>query len=205
MKVIETERLILRTWQDSDFRRFTLMNQDPLVMEFFPKTLSQEESADSYRRITDFIQQKGFGLFAAEEKGSEEYMGFIGFNQPTFSSYFTPCIEIGWRLDRRFWNRGFATEGAKACLAYGFSSLDFKEVVSFTSTINKKSINVMKKIGMAFDGEFEHPNVEEGHPLRKHILYRISRPEMVEDRGLRSSRQMNLPDASVEVSLYQKP
>ena len=190
MKVIETERLILRTWRDSDFRPFSLMNQDPLVMEFFPKTLSQEESADSYRRITDFIQQKGFGLFAAEEKGSEEYMGFIGFNQPTFSSYFTPCIEIGWRLDRRFWNRGFATEGAKACLTYGFSSLDFKEVVSFTSTINTKSINVMKKIGMTFDGEFEHPNVEHGHPLRKHVLYKLSRPEMVEDLALRNSRQI---------------
>ena len=190
MKVIETERLILRTWRDSDFRPFSLMNQDPLVMEFFPKTLSQEESADSYRRITDFIQQKGFGLFAAEEKGSEEYMGFIGFNQPTFSSYFTPCIEIGWRLDRRFWNRGLATEGAKACLAYGFSSLDFKEVVSFTSTINRKSINVMTKIGMAFDGEFEHPNVEEGHPLRIHVLYKISRQKKVGDLPLRSSRQI---------------
>ena len=176
LKVIETERLILRTWRDSDLRPFSLMNQDPLVMEFFPKTLSQEESADSYKRITGFIEQKGFGLFAAEEKGSEEYIGFIGFNQPTFSSYFTTCIEIGWRLDRRFWNRGFATEGAKACLTYGFSSLDFKEVVSFTSTINTKSINVMKKIGMTFDGEFEHPNVEEGHSLRKHVLYKISRP-----------------------------
>jgi len=166
------------------------MNQDPLVMKFFPKTLSQEESADSYKRITDFIQQKGFGLFAAEEKGSEEYIGFIGFNQPTFSSYFTPCIEIGWRLDRRFWNRRFATEGAKACLAYEFSALDFKEVVSFTSTINIKSINVMKKIGMAFDEEFEHPNVEEGHPLRRHVLYKISKAKMVGDLTLRSLSQI---------------
>ncbi len=159
-------------------------------MEFFPKTLSQEESADSYKRITGFMEERGFGLFAVEEKESEEYIGFIGFNRPTFSSYFTPCIEIGWRLDRRFWNRGLATEGAKACLACGFSSLNFKEVVSFTSTINTKSINVMKKIGMTFDGEFEHPNVEEGHPLRKHVLYKISRPKMIGDLALRSSRQI---------------
>ncbi len=147
-------------------------------MEYFPKTLSKEETTDSYKKITAFIDQKGFGLFAAEEKESGEYLGFIGFNRPTFSSYFTPCIEIGWRLDRRFWNRGFATEGAKACLKYGFSSLGFTEIVSFTSTMNTKSINVMKKIGMVFDSEFEHPNVEHGHPLRRHVLYKISRASL---------------------------
>ncbi len=145
-------------------------------MEFFPETLSPEESADSYKRINAFMEQKGFGLFAAEEKDTQEYIGFIGFSRPTFSSYFTPCIEIGWRLHRRFWNRGFATEGAKACLEYGFSILDFNEIVSFTSLLNTKSINVMKKIGMTFDGEFEHPNVEWGHRLRKHVLYKISKP-----------------------------
>ncbi len=145
-------------------------------MEFFPETLSPEESADSYKRINAFMEQKGFGLFAAEEKETQEYIGFIGFNQPAFSSDFTPCIEIGWRLHRRFWNRGFATEGAKACLEYGFSILDFNEIVSFTSLLNTKSINVMKKIGMTFHGEFEHPNVEWGHRLRKHLLYKISKP-----------------------------
>ena len=152
------------------------MNHDPLVMEFFPKTLSIEESADSYRKITAFIEQKGFGLFAVEERETQEYIGFIGFNQPAFSSYFTPCVEIAWRLDQRFWNRGFATEGAKACLEYGFSSLDFNEIVSFASLLNTKSIHIMKKIGMTFDGGFEHPNVEWGHPLRKHVLYKISKP-----------------------------
>lgn len=143
-------------------------------MEFFPKTLSQQESDDSYRRITAFIEQNGFGLFAAEEKESNKFIGFIGFNRPAFTSYFTPCIEIGWRLDRRFWNRGLATEGARACLEYGFSSLDFKEIVSFTSKVNIRSINVMRKIGMSFEGEFEHPNVEAGHSLRTHVLYKIS-------------------------------
>lgn len=143
-------------------------------MEFFPNTLSQEETASLYKRITTYIEQKGFGLFAAEEKQTHNFIGFIGFNEPTFSSYFTPCIEIGWRLDKHFWNRGYATEGAKACLKYGFSILDFKEVVSFTSTINTKSINVMKRIGIVYHGEFEHPNVAEGSPLRKHVLYKFS-------------------------------
>jgi [ribosomal protein S5]-alanine N-acetyltransferase len=175
LNVLETERLLLRTWRESDLLPFSAMNEDPLVMEFFPKTLSHEESTESYKRITAFIEQTGFGLFAAEDKASRGFIGFIGFNRPSFTSSFTPCIEIGWRLDRRFWNRGLATEGAKACLEYGFSSLDLNEVVSFTSKLNTKSINVMRKIGMTFEGEFEHPNLEEGHSLRTHVLYTISR------------------------------
>ena len=149
------------------------MNEDPLVMEFFPRTLSPAESTDAYRRISAFIAGNKFGLFAAEEKASHKFIGFIGFNRPSFTSYFTPCIEIGWRLDRHFWNCGYATEGAKACLKYGFVSLGFNEVVSFTSVLNTKSINVMKKIGMTFEGKFEHPNLEEGHRLRTHVLYKI--------------------------------
>jgi len=165
---------MLRTWRNSDLVAFAAMNADPLVMEFFPKTLSHGESAESYKRITTFIKENGFGFFAAEEKKSKAFAGFIGFSRPAFTSYFTPCIEIGWRLDRRFWSRGLATEGANACLKYGFSSLGIKEVVSFTSKLNTKSINVMRKIGMKFEGEFEHPNLEEGHILRTHVLYKIS-------------------------------
>jgi ribosomal-protein-alanine N-acetyltransferase len=150
------------------------MNQDPEVMEFFPKILSPEESANLYNKITLFLEQKGFGLFAVESKQTHQFAGFIGFNQPTFTSYFTPCIEIGWRLGRQFWNQGFATEGASACLKYGFITLGFKDIYSWTSKINTKSIRVMEKIGLTYDGEFEHPNVTVGHPLRPHVLYKIS-------------------------------
>ncbi|MFZ1979195.1 MAG: GNAT family N-acetyltransferase [Bacteroidota bacterium] len=179
MNLIETERLVLRTWQESDIIPFAEMNRDPEVMEFFPKILSQEETEAFYKRITADLEQNGFGLFAVETKQDQIFIGFIGFARPSFSSYFTPCIEIGWRMDKRFWNMGFATEGAKACLEYGFSKLNFKEIVSFTAKINKRSINVMKRIGMAYAGDFEHPNVAEGHPLRRHVLYKISREDIL--------------------------
>jgi ribosomal-protein-alanine N-acetyltransferase len=151
-------------------------------MEFFPHTLTKDESHKLYQKITAFIAENGFGLFAAEEKASAQFIGFIGLNRPSFSSYFTPCVEIGWRLDRRYWNRGLATEGARTCLAYGFSVLGLKEIVSFTSMANRRSIQVMEKIGMTFDSEFDHPNVESGHPLKRHVLYTITRHQFVEPR-----------------------
>jgi RimJ/RimL family protein N-acetyltransferase len=172
VNVIETDRLVLRTWKESDLLSFSLMNQDPMVMEFFPKTLSPGESAGVYHRITAFMEKHGFGLFAAEVKQTQQFIGFIGLSQPTFTSHFTPCIEIGWRLDRQFWNQGLATEGAKACLHYGFTFLHLKEIFSWTAKINVKSIHIMEKIGMRYEGDFEHPNVEEGHRLRTHVLYK---------------------------------
>ncbi|MGA7161374.1 MAG: GNAT family N-acetyltransferase [Bacteroidota bacterium] len=175
MKILETERLVLRTWKESDILPFSIMNGDSQVMKFFPNILSHDETFALYERITTDIDRRGFGLFAVEAKQTENFMGFIGFDEPRFSAYFTPCVEIGWRLDKRFWDQGYATEGAKACLEYGFSNLGFKEVVSFTSKLNTKSIAVMKKIGMVYESDFEHPKVVEGHPLRKHVLYRISR------------------------------
>ena len=175
VNAIETDRWILRTWKDTDLLPFSMMNQDPQVMEFFPAPLSDSETAALMQTIVSFMDQRGFGLFAAETKDTHEFMGFIGFNEPSFSSYFTPCIEIGWRPRSRFWSQGFATEGAKACLTHGFSNLGFDEVVAFTTKMNEKSIHVMKKLGMTYDGEFEHPNLEAGHRLRTHVLYRISR------------------------------
>ena len=175
LNILETERLILRTWNESDILPFSIMNGDNQVMEFFPNILSKEETFALYERITTDIERRGFGLFAVEAKQTQDFMGFIGFDEPRFSSYFTPCVEIGWRLDKRFWDQGYATEGAKACLEYGFSTLGFKEVVSFTSKLNTKSIAVMKNIGMTYESDFEHPKVVEGHPLRTHVLYRISR------------------------------
>jgi RimJ/RimL family protein N-acetyltransferase len=174
VNVLQTERLLLRTWKESDLLPFFKMNSDPVVMEFFPNALTEDETQKLYEKITEFMAQNGFGLYATEEKASNQFIGFIGLNRPSFSSYFTPCVEIGWRLDRRYWNRGFATEGSRACLAHGFSALGLKEIVSFTSPLNKRSIHVMEKIGMSFDSEFDHPNVEHGHPLKRHLLYKIS-------------------------------
>ena len=176
MNIVETARLFLRTWKESDLQPFVRMNQDPQVMEFFPTVLSPEDSEGLYKRISTFMEEKGWGLFAVESRQTHEFLGFIGLSVPGFTAHFTPCVEIGWRLDRRFWKQGYATEGARACLDYGFSLLKLNEIVSFTSKLNTRSIAVMERIGMRYQGDFEHPNVVQGHPLKTHVLYALSRP-----------------------------
>ncbi len=151
------------------------MNEDKEVMAYFPKTLTANESNAFIHRIEAHFEAHGYGLWAVEIKETGAFIGYIGFYQATFESAFTPCIEIGWRLSRESWNKGYATEGAKACLDYGFIQLAFDEVYSFTAIINKKSINVMEKIGLIEEGNFDHPSVEAGHILEPHVLYKIAK------------------------------
>ncbi len=176
MIYFETERLILRDWQESDFAPFRAMNMDPNVMEFFPNTLSNSETDAFAGRIKSEFEKCNYGLFAVEEKESREFLGFIGFHWAAFDSDFTPCIEIGWRLKFDAWGKGFATEGAAACLKYGFDTLGFDKVYSFTSKLNIRSESVMKKIGMKKIAEFDHPNIDEGSELKTHVFYMISQP-----------------------------
>ncbi|MBL8211423.1 MAG: GNAT family N-acetyltransferase [Bryobacterales bacterium] len=106
-------------------------------------------------------------------------IGFIGLGVPSFEAHFTPCIEIGWRLAARYWNRGLATEGAAAMLRHGREELGLTDLVSFTAMPNLPSRRVMEKIGLVHDavGDFDHPRVPEGHWLRRHVLYRTRRWE----------------------------
>lgn len=173
MIYIETSRLRLRDWKEADFEAFSQMNADEEVMKFFPKTLSKEESDAFAKAIIAEIKEYGFGLYAVEVKETNEFIGFIGFHRATFESDFTPCIEIGWRLKKEAWGKGYATEGAKACLKHGFEELDFDEIFSFTADINEPSKHVMKKIGLQFVKEFDHPRVDKDSPLLKHVLYHI--------------------------------
>jgi ribosomal-protein-alanine N-acetyltransferase len=175
MIYFESERLLFRDWKPEDLPVFREMNEDPDVMRFFPKPLSWEETDAFYQRILTEFQAEGYSLFAVEMKRTKEFIGFIGFHKATFPAPFTPCTEIGWRLKASAWGQGFATEGASACLNYGFHELRLQEVVSFTAKINTPSENVMKKIGMLKSGEFDHPNVPVNSPLRRHVLYRISK------------------------------
>ena len=170
---IETERLILRQWQPSDTVTYGAMNTDQYVMEFFPSILTAEESISHINRMSIHLEERGYGLFAIERKDNHAFIGFTGLWHPTFEASFTPCTEIGWRISKENWNQGFATEAAKACLVFGFEQLSLKEIYSFTSIHNKRSELVMKKIGMQKTGEFDHPNLEKGHFLQKHILYKI--------------------------------
>ncbi len=172
---IETERLYLRQWQPSDTETYVAMNADKEVMEFFPSTLTAEESITHINRMTNHIAEHGYGLFAMERKDNNAFIGFTGLWHPKFEAFFTPCSEIGWRIKKENWNQGFATEAAKACLSFGFEQLKLKEIFSFTSIHNKRSEQVMKKTGMQKIGEFDHPSLSNGHYLQKHILYKTKK------------------------------
>lgn len=172
---IETSRLRFRVWKEEDRIPFAKMNASDKVMEYFPSRLNTEQSDEMIIRIMNHFKDYGYGLWAVELKETQEFIGFIGFAHPTFESLFTPCVEIGWRIDENYWNKGYATEGAKACLEYGFKTLGMTEIYSFTSQINTRSSRVMRKIGLEEKGTFNHPNIEEGNPLRLHVLYKIDR------------------------------
>ena len=174
---LETERLILRTWRDTDREPFARMNADPVVMEFFPACLSREESDEGVDRVEKHFRERGFGLFAAELRAEHAFIGFIGLNVPRFVAHFTPCVEIGWRLAAAYWGQGLATEGARAVLRHGFDTLALDEIVAFTIPANLRSRRVMEKLGMTHDpaDDFDHPGLEPGHPMRRHVLYRLKR------------------------------
>ena len=176
MDSIETPRLFLRQWTPEDREPFYRINSDPRVMEHFPGTLSRSESEQLIVGIESHFARHGFGLFAAELRETRQFIGFIGISIPAFDAPFMPAVEIGWRLDPAFWNRGLATEGARAVLRYAFDVLELKEVVSFTVPDNFASRRVMEKLGMTRDSahDFDHPRVPVGHRLRRHVLYRLS-------------------------------
>ena len=179
MATLETERLLLRRWHAGDRRPFALINQDPVVMEYFPAVLLRAESDAVVDRIEAHFRRHGFGLWAAELRESEEFIGFIGLAVPRFEAAFTPCGEIGWRLARRHWGKGLATEGARAAMRYGFEHLRLPSLVSFTVPANERSRHVMEKLGMTHEAadDFDHPRLPAGHCLRRHVLYRLSRTE----------------------------
>ena len=176
--MLETERLRLRAWEPGDREGFAQINADPGVMEFFPKCLTREESDAMVDRIESHFRAKGFGLYAAELRNDARFIGYVGLHTPTFEAHFMPCVEIGWRLASDVWGKGLATEGALAVVQHAFENLGLDQVVSFTASANRRSIRVMEKIGMTRDagGDFEHPNLPVGHPLRHHVLYRLRKP-----------------------------
>jgi GT2 family glycosyltransferase/RimJ/RimL family protein N-acetyltransferase len=173
---LRTERLILRPWDAADLEPFAALNADPRVMEFFPNLLDRAESDALATRVQDHFVRHGYGLWAVEIPGVARFAGYVGLSVPTFWAHFTPCVEIGWRLARQYWGHGYASEGARAALAFAFNDLALTEVVSFTSRRNTRSTLVMERIGMKREpaDDFEHPLLPEGHALRSHVLYRLS-------------------------------
>jgi 3-dehydroquinate dehydratase/shikimate dehydrogenase len=181
---LETERLLLRAWRPGDREPFAALNGDPRVMEWFPATLSRRESDALAEVIEQRLADQGWGLWAVELPGIAEFIGFVGLN-PADAILGYPVVEVGWRLAAEHWGRGYAPEAASASLAHGFGALGLDEIVSFTTVANAKSRRVMEKIGMTRDGagDFDHPRIAAGSPIRPHVLYRITRAEF--ERGSR--------------------
>jgi ribosomal-protein-alanine N-acetyltransferase len=172
-----TNRLILRRWRADDRLPFRKMNSDPRVMEYMPGLLSAADSDALVDRIESHFDRHGFGLFAMELLESKSFIGFTGLMIPAFDAPFMPAVEIGWRLAAEYWGKGLATEAAQEVLRYAFDYLQLKRVVSFTVPHNTRSRRVMEKIGMQHSpGEdFDHPSLPVGHPLRRHVLYKVER------------------------------
>ena len=176
---LRTDRLVLRAWDDGDLAPFAAMNADPEVMHHFPAPLTREQSDEMVGRLWARAAQGRPSLWAVEVPGVARFIGFVGLLEPSFEASFTPCVEVGWRLARQHWGKGYAPEGARAALAWGFGEVGLEEVVSFTVPANTASRRVMQKLGMHRDPDedFDHPNLPVGHPLRRHVLYRLSRDE----------------------------
>lgn len=179
---METKRLILREWQERDRSEFSRMNANPEVMEFFPALWTVEESNAAFERLRKLSLERGWGLWVLEEKSSGKFVGFTGLNVPAFEAPFMPAVEIGWRLLPEFWNQGYATEAALKALWFGFNILKLEEIVSFTAVGNVKSQRIMEKIGMkrCMEKDFLHPKVPDGHVLKPHVMYVISRDQLTD-------------------------
>ena len=183
-KIIETDRLILRTWHDDDLQPMLVINQDPKVMEYFPGLQDLEMTKKFIDKVNAHLENHGYSLYATVRKDTNEFIGFIGLLIADFESHFTPATEIGWRLSPHHWGQGFATEGAKAVLDFAFKELKIPEIVSFTAAGNAKSIRVMQKIGLQHNeaDDFDHPKLDNTSPLKRHVLYRLIKEDYL--RGL---------------------
>ena len=175
---LKTKNLILRQWKKSDYLAFSKLNSDVDVMKYFPKPLSETESHEMAMKIESSIKQKGWGFWAVELKENHLFIGFVGLHEPSSDLPFSPCVEIGWRLDKRYWGKGYATEAGKEVLRFAFDTLKLDEVVSFTTVENNKSQSVMKRLNMIdIRQDFEHPALAKGHHLREHVLYKITKEQ----------------------------
>ena len=171
--VFTSERLGFRNWLESDKIKLGLINSDPDVMEHFPTIPTQLQTDEFIERMQLQYDEKGFCYFAVDRLDNNQFIGFIGISEQTFESDFTPCVDIGWRLDKKEWGKGFATEGAKKCLEFAFNEIGLKRVLSICPKVNEKSEKVMQKIEMHKIKEFNHPLLNNFEKLKKCVLYEI--------------------------------
>jgi RimJ/RimL family protein N-acetyltransferase len=175
---LRTERLLLRRWRASDLEPFAALNADPAVMEHFPATLSRAQSAALVERIERCFEERGYGLWAVEFPGEAPFIGFVGLAPVDIDVAFAPAVELGWRLARHYWDRGIATEAARAASTVGLEQLHLPGLLAYTAASNERSRRVMERLGMRRDPteDFLHPRLPATHPLAPHVLYRLTAP-----------------------------
>jgi len=172
--ILKTERLGLRNWKASDIEPFIEMGKDPEVMQYFPSLLSGEESRNLIQKLQNHFILHGYCYFAVDILETSEFIGFTGFMNQTWESKFTPCVDMGWRLKRSAWGKGYATEAAKACLEAALPKFNLKEVYAFTPDKNIPSQKVMQKIGMKYTGDFQHPKLIGDDRFKYCVAYKKS-------------------------------
>ncbi len=173
---IRTQRLLMRRWRASDRAPFAAMNADTEVMRYFPAALDRADSDQLIDRIEERFESQGFGLWALEILDSGEFIGFTGLNPMPAGVPGSGDQEIGWRLARRAWHKGYATEAARAALDVGLNQLGLPVIWSMTAVINLPSQAVMQRLGMVPHRLFDHPRIAMGDALRPHVVYRIGNP-----------------------------
>ena len=172
--LFQSERLGFRNWIDSDTSKMIDISSDPDVMQFFPAIATKIQTVEFIDRMKLMYIEKGYCYFAVNQLKDESFIGFIGLCNQTYESQVTPNVDIGWRLNKKYWNNGLATEGAKKCLDYGFNKLELKNIISTAPIINIKSIRVMEKIGMQKLTEFNHPRLKSNEKLEDCVCFKIS-------------------------------
>jgi RimJ/RimL family protein N-acetyltransferase len=178
---LTTPRLRLRSWREADVEPFFAMSNDREVMAHFPSLYTRDVVESLVAKQQEFIAEKGYGFWALEAEGA--FIGFCGIKDVLFDVPWAPAVEVGWRLARHAWGKGYATEAARAAMAYGFGTLGLAEIVAFLLPMNRRSAAVCERLGMTRDPsrDFEHPLIAEdtvsvgGFPQRPHIVYAIKR------------------------------
>jgi len=170
--IFTSERLSFRNWKKSDIEALFNINSNDKVMRYFPSKPTMEATEAFIQRMQQMYAEEKFCYFAVETLDTNQFIGFIGLAKQTYEADFNPSIDIGWRLHPNFWGKGFATEGAKACLQYAFNELTIKKIVSVAPKINTPSISVMKKIGMQKVNDFKHPLLKDFPKLEDCVLYK---------------------------------
>ena len=202
--MIRTARLIVRPWRESDLAFFAEQNADPVVMRFLNGILSREES-DAYVRLAEkHLQETGFCKWAVGAPGIAPFIGAVGLTRVKFEASFTPAVEVAWRLHRRYWGQGYATEAAQAAIADGFGRIGLGEIVAITALENTASRRVMERLGMVRGIEFDYPSLAGNHPLRRHILYRLSRPEEIAPLPASPGLHIELPKGPISPNRLAK-